>query len=131
MRFQLAADFVVAIHLAYVAVVMLGFIAILVGAAAQWRWVRNPYFRLTHLAMILLVCLEAALGAACPFTTLESRLRLKAGATAYSRDFIGYWLDRLIFYNAPPWTFTVIYFAFATLVMLTFWLVPIHFRHSD
>jgi Protein of Unknown function (DUF2784) len=131
MRFQLAADFVVAIHLAYVAVVVLGFVAILIGAAAHWRWVRRPYFRLTHLAMILLVCLEAALGAACPLTTLESRLRLKAGATAYSRDFIGYWLDRLIFYNAPPWTVTAIYFAFGTLVMLTFWLVPIHFRHSD
>ena len=131
MRFQLAADFVVAIHLAYVAVVVLGFVAILIGAAADWRWVRRPYFRLTHLAMILLVCLETALGAACPLTTLESRLRLKAGATGYLRDFIGYWLDRLIFYNAPPWTFTVIYFAFGTLVMLTFWLVPIHFRHSD
>jgi hypothetical protein len=131
MRFQLAADFVVAIHLAYVAVVVLGFVAILIGAAAQWRWVHNPYFRLTHLAMILLVCLEAALGAACPLTTLESRLRLKAGATGYLRDFIGYWLDRLIFYDAPPWLFTVIYFAFGTLVMLTFWLVPIHFRHSD
>ncbi len=131
MRWQLAADFVVAIHFAYVAVVVLGFVAILIGAAAHWRWVRSPYFRLTHLAMILLVCLEAALGAACPLTTLESCLRLKAGATAYARDFIGYWLDRLLFYDAPPWVFIVIYFAFGTLVILTFWLVPIRFRHSD
>jgi hypothetical protein len=131
MRWQLAADFVVAIHLAYVVVVVLGFVAILIGAAAHWRWVRSPYFRLTHLAMILLVALEAALGAACPLTTLESRLRLNAGATASSRDFIGYWLDRLIFYDAPPWIFTVIYFAFGALVMLTFWLVPVRFRHSN
>jgi len=130
-RSQLAADFVVAIHVAYVAVAVLGFVAILIGAAAHWRWVRSPYFRLTHLAMILLVCLETALGAACPLTTLESRLRLKAGATAHSRDFIGYWLDRLIFYDAPPWVFTVIYFAFGTLVILTFWLVPVCFRDSD
>ena len=131
MRSQLAADFVVAIHCAYVAVVVLGFVAILIGAAAHWRWVRSPYFRLTHLAMILLVCLEAALGAACPLTTLESRLRLNAGATAHSRDFIGYWLDRLIFYDAQSWLFTVVYFAFGTLVMLTFWLVPVRFRHPD
>jgi hypothetical protein len=131
MRSQLAADFVVAIHVGYVAVVVLGFVAILIGAAAHWRWVRSPYFRLTHLAMILLVCLEAALGVACPLTTLENRLRIHAGATAHSRDFIAYWLDRLIFYDAPPWVFTVLYFAFATFVMLTFWLIPIRFRHSD
>ncbi len=131
MRSQLAADFVVAIHCAYVAIVAFGLIAILIGGAAHWRWVRGPYFRLAHLAMILLVCLEAALGVACPLTTLESRLRLDAGATAYSRDFIGYCLDRMIFYDAPPWVFTVLYFAFATLVILTFWLVPIRFRHPD
>jgi Protein of Unknown function (DUF2784) len=131
MRSQFAADIVVAIHFAYVAVVVLGFVAILIGGAAHWRWVRSPYFRLTHLAMILLVCLEAALGVACPLTTLESRLRLDAGATAYSRDFIAYWLDRLLFYDAAPWVFTVLYFAFGTLVILTFRLIPIRFRHSD
>jgi hypothetical protein len=130
-RGELAADFVVAIHFAYVSVVVLGFVAILIGGAAQWRWVRSPYFRFAHLAMILLVCIEAALGAACPLTTLENRLRLDAGATAYSRDFIGYWLDRLIFYDAPPWVFTVLYFAFGALVIFAFWLVPVRFRHSD
>ena len=131
MRWELAADFVVAIHFAYVVVVVLGFIAIFVGAAVHWRWVRSPYFRLTHLAMILLVCVESALGTACPLTALESRLRLDAGATAYSRDFIGYWLDRLIFYDAPQWIFTVLYFTFAALVMFTFWLVPIRFRYPE
>lgn len=131
MRWELAADFVVGIHVVYVAVVVVGFIAVVVGAAAHWRWVRSPRFRLTHLAMILLVCVEAALGSACPLTTLESRLRLNAGALAYSRDFIGYWLDRLIFYDAPQWTFTAVYFVFAALVMLTFWLIPIRFRNSD
>lgn len=131
MRSELAADVVVAIHCTYVAVVVLGFVAILVGAAAHWQWVRSPYFRLTHLAMILLVCVESALGVACPLTTLESRLRLEAGAPAYPRDFIGYWLDRLIFYDAPPWLFTVLYFAFGALVILTFWLIPVRFRDSD
>jgi hypothetical protein len=37
----------------------------------------------------------------------------------------------VIFYDAPPWIFTVIYFAFGALVMLTFWLVPVRFCHSD
>ena len=58
---------------------------------------RSP--RAAHLAMILLVCAEALVG--CAFTRLENVLRLRGGETGYTRDFIGYWLDRLIFYNAP------------------------------
>ncbi len=52
------ADLVVTIHAAYVGFVMLGFTAIVLGGAMGWRWVRNLYFRLAHLAAILLVCLE-------------------------------------------------------------------------
>jgi len=101
MLWRVTADIVVAVHAAYVAIVVVGFAAILIGSAAQWRWVRNFYFRAAHLAMILLVCAEALVGTTCPLTRLESALRLRGGESGYTRDFIGYWLDRLIFYNAP------------------------------
>lgn len=131
MFWRVRADFVVAIHLTYIAIVLLGFAAILVGAARRWRWVRNSYFRVSHFAMILLVCVEAALGSTCPLTRLESTLRLKGGEAGYPGDFIGYWLDRLIFYDAPAWVFIVVYFTFGTLVLLTFWLVPMRPRKPD
>ena len=51
-------------------------------------------------------------------------LRVKGGESGYSRDFVGYWLDWLIFYQAPPWIFTIVYLTFGALVLLTFWLVP-------
>jgi hypothetical protein len=125
MLWRVMADIVVAIHAAYVVIVVIGFAAILIGSAAQWRWVRNFYFRTAHLAMILLVCAEALFGATCPFTRLENVLRLRGDETGYARDFIGYWLDRLIFYNAPPWVFTAAYLTFGMLVLLTLWFVPV------
>jgi hypothetical protein len=124
MLWLVAADLVTLIHAAYVAVVVLGFVAILVGWAAEWDWVRNRYFRIVHVAMILLVCCEALVGTTCPLTIWENMLRVKGGEAGYSRDFVGYWLDSLIFYQAPPWVFTIAYLTFGALVIVTFWLVP-------
>ena len=124
MLWLVAADLVTLIHAAYVAVVVLGFVAILVGWAAGWDWVRNRYVRIVHVAMILLVCCEALVGTTCPLTIWENMLRVKGGEAGYSRDFVGYWLDSLIFYQAPLWVFTTAYLTFGALVILTFWLVP-------
>lgn len=125
MLWLVAADLVTLIHAAYVAFVVVGFAAILVGWAAGWDWVRNRYFRIVHVAMILLVCCEALVGTTCPLTIWENMLRVKGGESGYSRDFLGYWLDSLIFYQATPWVFTTAYLTFGALVILTFWLVPI------
>jgi hypothetical protein len=125
MLWRVMADIVVAVHAAYVAIVVIGFAAILIGSAAQWRWVGNFYFRTAHLAMILLVCAEALSNTSCPLTRLENALRPRSGETGYGRDFIGYWLDRLIFYDAPSWVFTAAYLTFGMLVLLTLWFVPV------
>ena len=127
MLWIILADLVAVSHAAYVVLVVAGFAAILVGSAARWRWVRNIYFRIMHLAMILLVCLEVIVGITCPLTRLESALRLRAGQTVYGRDFVGYWFDRIIFHDAPPWVFVTAYLTFGSLVLLTFWLVPVRF----
>jgi len=125
MRYRFLADMVVAIHALYVAFVVFGLVAILIGYARGWRWVRNLYFRIIHLVAILFVCAESIIGIDCPLTTLENALRLGAGQNRYSGDFIGYWLDRLIFYDFPPWVFTMVYLAFGIVVLSTLWLVPI------
>ena len=127
MRYGFLADVVVAIHALYVGFVVFGLVAILVGYALDWRWVRDVYFRLLHLAAIGFVCLESLVGIDCPLTTLENGLRLGGGQNSYGSDFIGYWLDRLIFYNFPPSVFTVVYLAFGALVLSTLRLVPIQF----
>jgi hypothetical protein len=82
MLWRVMADIVVAVHATYVAIVVVGLAAILIGSAAQWRWVRNFYFRAAHLAMILLVCAEALFGTTCPLTRLENTLREGAARPA-------------------------------------------------
>ena len=124
MRWRLFADAVVLIHAVYVAFVIFGFIAILIGAALEARWVRNFWFRILHLAAIALVLAEALLGMICPLTWLENILRVRAGQAAYPVDFIGYWVHRLIFFAWPPWVFVALYAGFTIVVAATFWLVP-------
>ena len=67
--YRLAADFVVTLHAAYVGFVVIGFVLILLGVVRKWDWIRNLWFRLIHLAMILVVVAEAWLGIVCPLTT--------------------------------------------------------------
>jgi hypothetical protein len=124
MVWWILADFVVVTHAAFVGFVVFGFAAILVGMKLEWDWVRSVRFRTAHLIAIGLVCFDALLGLMCPLTTLENWLRAMAGQACYPDDFIGYWADRLIFYNAPRWVFTDAYMGFGVLVLLVFWLAP-------
>ena len=101
------ADVIVVAHAAYVGFVVLGLVAILAGVAFRWQWVRNPWFRWTHLTMIGIVVAEALAGIPCPLTVWEHQLRKGAGQVAYAGDFIGYWTHRLLFFRAEPWVFTV------------------------
>ena len=89
-----------------------------------WRWPRNLTFRLIHAGAIALVVLESWFGVVCPLTWLEFRLRAAAGSPLAADSFVGYWLQRLIFYDAPPWTFTLTYTAFAALVAVTLVFYP-------
>jgi hypothetical protein len=118
------ADIVLVFHAAYVAFVVLGLAATVVGWALQWRWVRNMWFRALHLAAIALVLVESLMGVSCPLTVFESWLRLQAGGHGYSAGFIAYWMHRLIFYDWPPWMFLSLYAGFTAVVAAMYWLVP-------
>ena len=122
--YSILADVVVMAHFAYVAFVLLGLVAVLVGFLLRWEWVRNFWFRIVHLSMILVVAFEAVMGIVCPLTTLENYLRDKAGESVRSGSFMGQVVHDLLFFEAPPWVFTCGYCAFAGLVVTTFIIVP-------
>ena len=84
MTLNLLADAILLFHAAYVAYVVLGLVAIVVGIALNWNWVRNFWFRITHLAAIGLVVTESLVGLECPLTVLENRLRQAAGQRGYA-----------------------------------------------
>ncbi|MFP5461855.1 MAG: DUF2784 domain-containing protein [Gammaproteobacteria bacterium] len=85
----LLADLVLGLHAAFVAFVIAGGLLVL----------RRPGLAWLHLP-------AAAWGAAiefggwiCPLTPLENRLRAAAGEAGYAGDFLGHWLQLLLY---PP-----------------------------
>jgi hypothetical protein len=136
--YELLADFLVTIHLAYMAYVVFGQLAILIGWPLRWRWIRNPWFRLSHLAMILIVATEAVADYECPLTTWERDLRIHIGQIPAVRgpdwevenaSFVA-WLMRTIMF--PDNRFVPYlkpgYYTFAGLVLTTALLAPPRFR---
>lgn len=123
------ADIIVMFHLLYVIFAVGGQVAIMVGIWLKWRWVRQPTFRIAHLISVAFVALEAVLGMICPLTGWENDLRQLAGQSV-NRDisFIARLARMIIFYDFPPWIFTVIHVSFGLLVIITFVFVPPKFR---
>ena len=126
MPYQFLADVVLLTHFAVVLFVVGGLAAIIFGNVVGWRWVNRLSFRVAHLVAIAVVVLQSWLGQVCPLTTLESWLRVQAGSAAYSQSFVEHWVQRIIFYEAPPWVFVVAYTVFGLLVATAWWYFPPH-----
>jgi hypothetical protein len=125
MPYRLAADLVLMIHAAFIAYVVGALVATMLGWWRGWRWIRNPWFRGSHLLCIAYVVLEAWLDMDCPLTVWENSLRLRAGQETYeSAGCIAHWLHRLIFFRASPWVFTTCYTLFGLLVVAMMVLAP-------
>lgn len=118
------ADLILVTHALFVAFVVLGLVAILIGKYRRWSWVRNLWLRLIHLLAIGVVIAESWLGLVCPLTEWENRLREATGGEVYSNPFIQHWLHEILFYDFDPWVFTVAYTAFGLLVLVAWLFVP-------
>ena len=120
--YSLLADTLLVTHVAFVVFVVFGFLLVLVGHLARWSWIHNRIFRVTHLAAIGIVVLQAWFGQLCPLTVWENDLRRLAGQSAYQETFVEHWLHKVLFYQAEPWVFTTIYTGFGALVVLV-WIL--------
>ena len=121
------ADVLLVSHFLIAGFVVLGLILVWAGAIAGWSWIRNPWFRYLHLAAIMLVAAEALLGYACPLTVWEDLLR----GGVRPESFVGRWVYRLLYYNAPEWVFTTLYAAWAAATVVTLWLVPVNHQRIE
>jgi len=129
--YQLLADVTLALHFAIVLFVVGGLAFIIFGNLRAWRWINALWFRLTHLVAIVVVVAEAWFGAVCPLTSLEMALRVKAHATTYSGSFIEHWLQRILYYEAPAWVFTLGYSLFGLVVLAIWWYFPPKFNRRS
>ena len=128
MIYRFLADVTVVIHFGYVLFVILGLLVTLLGWMCGWSWIRNRWFRTIHLAMILIVVFEAWAGITCPLTTLEKEFRRAAGEQVAAGSFIANWVHNAMFFEAPPWVFTLCYTLFGGLVLATLIAVPPRWR---
>lgn len=122
--YRVLADLVLVLHFAIVIFVVGGLAMVLLGNWRRWRWVNGWLFRWGHVAAIGVVVVQAWLGQVCPLTTLESWLRVQAGSLAYQASFVEYWVQRLLYFDAPWWVFTLAYTMFGALVLLAWWRYP-------
>lgn len=125
----LLADAVLAVHVLIAAFNAFALPVIWLGAWRGRRFVRNPWFRLSHVGLMGFVLAETAAGRLCPLTEWEGLLR-RAGGEGWAgegRTFIGYWAGRILFHDFSPAQFTAAYSVFFALVVATLFLVPIRF----
>ena len=85
----LLADLVLVLHAGFVAFGVAGGLLVL-------RWRRLALLHLPTVAWGVAIELG---GSVCPLTPLENRLRAAAGQAGYAGDFLGHWLQALLY---PP-----------------------------
>jgi hypothetical protein len=114
------AQAILGVHLAVIAFNVLGLVAIPLGAALRWRWVRRRGWRALHLVSWAVVALQAALGRACFLTIWQDEL---TGAQAQP-PLIERTVERLVYWPLPIWVFAALYLVLFALVVALWWLVP-------
>lgn len=124
------ADAIVLVHFGWIAYVVVGQLCIFAGILLHWGWVRNVWFRFTHLSMMLLVAVEELFAVTCPLTIWENRCCGFDGDEG--RAFIARWVRQIIFYDLPDnaWPFVVGYLGFSALVVWSIWKCPPRMRIS-
>lgn len=122
--YQILADVVLLLHVLFVVFVVAGQLLIVAGGYRGWAWIRNWWFRASHIGVIFIVVVQSWVGVICPLTTLEMRLRIHAGQEPYEVSFIQFWLKRLLYYDAPTWVFITAYTVFGFFVVITWFRLP-------
>lgn len=119
--YQFLADVVLLVHFSFVVFVVLGFLTILIGPLCRWHWIYSRRLRWLHVAAIGVVVAQAWLGRLCPLTLWENELRRRAGQAGYDASFIQSWLQRLLYYDFPPWVFGAAYTVVGALILALWW----------
>jgi hypothetical protein len=117
---SILADVILVLH-ALIVLFNVGMLPLIwVGSFRKWQFVRKFWLRLTHLALIAFVTVQALLGEICPLTNWENALRVAVGGESrYAESFVTHWMQRLLFYEADDRVFAAAYAAFLVLTALT------------
>ena len=115
------ANTILVLHALIVLFIVGGLIAIWIGAASRWTWVRNRAFRTTHIGAMGIVAMLALIDIPCPLTVMEDRLRTGASG---AQGFVQRWVSAFLYFDFPVWMFTLAYVAFFIAVAITWRRIP-------
>ena len=87
MPYQLLADFVVVVHLAFI-------VFVAAGALLAWRW---PGVLLLHVPSVAWAVAGVTVGLTCPLTVLESTLRHRASGEGYGGGFVDHYVEGVVY----------------------------------
>lgn len=87
MLYQITANLVVLVHLAFIVFVVLGGLLVL-----RWRWLAW-----VHIPAVIWAALIEFAGWICPLTPLENRLREAGGQAGYDGGFIGHTIAPMVY----------------------------------
>ena len=118
---MIAADFILVAHVAIILFNLFGLIAIPLGAACGWGFVRIFWWRVLHIVLLAAVAGQAMLGRACILTLWQASL---AGSAGQPTPLVARWVGRLIYWPLPLWVFAVLYIAVFGYAVALLWLVP-------
>ena len=104
----IAADAVLAVHVAVILFNLFGLVAIPLGAWRGWRFVRIAWWRLLHVAALGAVAVQALFGRACFLTVWQAALAgdparpaplIRRWVEARPRDFAGGFIECWVLFN--------------------------------
>lgn len=92
MLYRLGADSVLLAHFLFAAFAVFGGVTVFFNLA--WAWV--------HIPVVLWSSVVNLMSWTCPLTPLENALRIRAGQSGHSGDFVQHYIGRLVYPRGMP-----------------------------
>jgi hypothetical protein len=118
---MIAADAILAAHVAIILFNLFGLVAVPLGAVCGWEFVRIRWWRMAHIGLLAAVAAQALLGRACILTLWQAAL---SGNVEDGAPLIARWVGQVIYWRLPIWVFAMLYAAVFGYALALFWLVP-------
>ena len=96
-------------HFAVVLFNVFWLVAIPIGAWLGWRFVRNYWWRIAHLAALILVAAQAVAGRLCFLTIIQNYLQGRAGGEMGAPSLLTRIVTHAIYWPLPDWAFAPLY----------------------
>ena len=115
------SEIVLLFHFCVFLFVILSFFLIPLGYYQKWDWVKNKYYRLIHLILMVIIFIETILGFMCPLTLLENFLRNNIEINNKITQII----HQIMYWDLPTYQFIILYLlSLLYLIFLWFFFKP-------